>query len=117
MRSHSVLRLGALLLVVGIVPACKRTVIVSGLGGITSSAVLSGAQVVPAVATAAGGTASIFVDDMQTKIVYSVSATGLGTVTSVRLHVGDSGTNGGAMFTLASGPFSSPSPARCNSPT
>lgn len=108
MTSRSVLRTGALLLVVAIVPACNRTMIVSGLGGISSAAVLRGSQVVPADATAATGTASIVIDDMQTKIQYSVSATGLGTVTSVRIHRGDPGTNGGAMFTLASGPFTNP---------
>src|SRR5947207_2621700 len=105
-------RMGAMVLVAVIIPACHFTgtapTFFDPFPPSTANAVLSGSQVVPAVTTAATGTGTLVIDGMQTSIAYTISATGLGTVTAVRIHVGAAGTNGSAMFTIATAPFTSP---------
>src|SRR5262249_55902242 len=69
---------------------------------------LDGSQVVPGVVIAASGSATFQVDQALTRIKFSVSVTGVGTVTSVKVHAGEPGADGPELFTLASGPFANP---------
>lgn len=60
---------------------------------------LRGTQVVPAVATAATGTATITVDGLRTFVDYSINATGLtGTVTAIEIRMAGPGANGSVVL-------------------
>lgn len=100
-------RLGAILVVAALVPACDKFAgfFVPFPSG-TVVAGLSGTQVVPAVTTVGTGTATLSVSD--TSIDFLVAHTAPGTVTAVRIHDGSAGTNGPALFTLGTAPFTSP---------
>jgi hypothetical protein len=100
-------RLGAILTVAVLIPACDKFAgfFVPFPGG-TVVAGLSGAQVVPAVTTTGAGTATLSVTD--TSIDFLVTHSAPGTVTAVRIHDGSAGTNGPALFSLGLAPFSSP---------
>jgi len=108
MASRSILRSGALLLVLGIIPACQNEVLVAPEFAHTLNAVLDGAQVVPGSGAAATGTATFQIDEAQTKVQFTLSLTGIGVVTSVKIHAGEPGRNGLELATLATGPFSNP---------
>lgn len=108
-------RLAALLAVALLIPACELSsanpniVYYNPYPPRNVSAVsLSGSQVVPANPSIAIGDAMLSVSGTLDSISYTVNQTGLGTVTSVQVHVGSPGTNGPAIFTLATGPFANP---------
>lgn len=109
MAARSALRSGAVLLAFALIPACSFDgQFTAPFPDSTLKASLDGSQVLPAVVTTAAGSADMAIDTPQNKITYSVSATGLGSVTSVSIHLGEAGANGPAIFTLATGPFTSP---------
>jgi hypothetical protein len=108
MALRSILRSGALLLVFAIVPSCTNEVAVAPEFAHTLNAVLDGSQVVPGVAVAASGTAAFQIDGLQTKVRFTINLSGVGTVSSVKIHAGEPGSNGPELATLASGPVSSP---------
>src|SRR5262245_18276717 len=100
----SLMRLGAILVVAVLVPACDPFPgFFVPFPPTAAKAELRGSQVVPAVATVATGSATLIVSGLQDRIDYAVSHSGLGTVTSVTVHAGAPGVNGPVMFTLVSG--------------
>src|SRR6185436_10591343 len=102
MTLKPLLRLAAAVVVVTIVPACDQFPgFFNPFPQNTVTAVLRGSQAVPAVTTAAAGTATLTVDALQESIAFTVAETGLGTVTAVTVRAGAAGTNGPVMFTLA----------------
>lgn len=64
------------------------------------TAQLSGAQEVPANASAATGTADAFLHEPDNRLVYFVQTSGLVNVTAAHLHSGATGVNGPVMFPL-----------------
>src|SRR5579872_4454396 len=93
-------RAAAFVLVAALMPACKyEGLVMSSFPSTVVSGLLRGSQVVPAVTTAATGTATLTVDGQQTFIDYSVAQTGIGTVTAVEIRLGVPGTNGPVLFT------------------
>ncbi len=65
--------------------------------------VLSGAQQVPPVASAASGTAIAFLNEPENRISYMVSSTGLANVVAAHFHQGAAGTNGPVIIDFGSG--------------
>lgn len=76
------------------------------------TAVMSGAQEVPANASPASGTADAFLHEPDNRLVYFVQSTGLGNVTAAHLHGAPAGLNGAVMFPLvgAAGAYCGVSP-------
>lgn len=71
----------------------------------TLNAVLSGAQEVPPVITAASGTATVTIDAARTTINVTLTTQGFATpVTASHIHFGPVGTNGGILFSLFAAP-------------
>lgn len=67
---------------------------------------LSGASVVPPVATGGSGSASLALSADQTRMTYALDVSGLsGPPLAARLHVGSFGLNGPAIFDLSPGTF------------
>jgi hypothetical protein len=67
----------------------------------TLNAVLSGAQEVPPLVSAATGTATVTIDAARTTINVTLTAQGFATpVTASHIHFGPAGTNGGVLFSL-----------------
>lgn len=99
-------RLGTILVVAVLVPACDPF---SGyfdpFPPTVAVADLRGSQVVPANASVSTGTASLSIAGLGDKIDFTVAYAGAGTVTSVKIHVGAAGANGSAIFTLATAPL------------
>jgi hypothetical protein len=77
-------------------------------GDPVQTATLSGAQEVPLVTTAASGSATVTISNDLTRIDFSLSQTGLVNIAGAHIHFGARGVNGGIMFTLSSGDFTSP---------
>jgi hypothetical protein len=99
-------RFAALVGISALLPACGQ------FGGFfvpfpntIASVNLRGSQVVPAVVSAAAGTATITVDGLQKFVTYTVDATGLGPVTAIEIRLGDPGVNGPAIFSIPVGAF------------
>lgn len=102
-------RIGSLLLVAAVVPACDPFPgYFNPFPENTLAADLRGSQVVPVNAAVSTGTATVTVSPAQTSFDYSVAYTGAGVVTSVTVNRGSAGTNGPVLFTLASAPFTNP---------
>jgi CHRD domain-containing protein len=76
----------------------------------TLNAVLNGTQEVPAVTTAATGTATVTVDAAKTTITVTLNTAGLTGVTASHIHSGAAGANGGVMFSLFAAPATFTSP-------
>jgi hypothetical protein len=71
----------------------------------TLNAVLNGAQEVPAVASAATGTATVTIDAARTNINVTLTAQGFATpVTASHIHFGPAGSNGSILFSLFAAP-------------
>jgi NADPH-dependent ferric siderophore reductase len=71
---------------------------------------LAGTQEVPAVASAATGSATITFDNTQSTITVNMPTAGLTNVTASHIHFGKAGANGGVMFSLFAGPGTFPAP-------
>lgn len=78
------------------------------VGPVTLRAALNGAQEVPPAATGATGTMTLSLSNDQTVFSFSLSVSGLGNITAAHIHAGAPGVNGPILFTLATGPYSSP---------
>jgi len=76
----------------------------ANIAGATFSAQLSGVNEVPAVDTAALGSATFTVDSTGTKITYVLKVTGLSNATVARLRNGKAGATGEIVATLYPGP-------------
>ena len=71
----------------------------------TLNAVLSGAQEVPPVISAATGTATVTIDAARTNINVTMTTQGFATpVTASHIHFGPAGTNGSILFSLFAAP-------------
>jgi hypothetical protein len=71
----------------------------------TLNAVLSGAQEVPPVVSAATGTATVTIDAARTSINVTLTAQGFATpVTASHIHFGPAGANGSVIFSLFAAP-------------
>ena len=82
-----------------------------GTAGVTLDSTLDGAQVVPAVATAATGRAAVTLNVDESIIRVNLTTTGLNDVVAAHIHHGAPGTDGPIMFTLytqADGVFVTP---------
>ena len=106
----------ALVLVAILIPACGEhspsgnvpEVPVSSGATTLRAARLSGGQEVPPVSTPAIGNATVTVNPAQTEVSVVLEVTGLTDITEAHIHFGDIGIDGPIIFSLASGPFTSP---------
>src|SRR5262245_56148617 len=105
MASRALLRSAAILAVFVIVPACQNEILVGPLFIYTTKTSMDGSQVLPAVAIAATGSATVSVDESYSKVQYSVDVTGVGVVTAVEIRIGEPGQNGPAIFRPTTAPF------------
>jgi len=83
--------------------------ITAAKAGLSSSSILtaslSGAQEVPAVISAATGTATVTIDAARTTISVTLTTQGFATpVTASHIHFGPAGSNGGILFSLFAAP-------------
>lgn len=100
-------RIGSLLLLAVVIPACRTSFLPSPI--FVVNGILRGSQVVPAVATpVTTSNATLMVATNKQTIDFLVTYTGSGTITAVEIRLGVAGTNGGLLFTLATGPFTNP---------
>ncbi len=79
-----------------------------GGGRLRLEAVLSGGQEVPAVATAATGTAVLSFELNETQLALTLVTSGIANVNAAHVHAGPAGVNGPVIFSLyapADGPF------------
>ena len=77
---------------------------VTAVPGKTYTADLSGKDVVPAIETAATGSASFTVDATGTRIQFVLSVSNITDVIAARVHVGKPGSNGSGVLILYPGP-------------
>ena len=77
---------------------------VTAIPGQTYTAELSGKDVVPAVSTAATGTATFTVDATGTRIQFSLSVSNITDLIASRVRVGKPGSNGPGVVILYAGP-------------
>lgn len=91
-------------------PTQTMTVSKAGSVGITTlNAVLSGAQEVPPITSAATGTATVTIDAARTNINVTMTTQGFATpVTASHIHFGPLGTNGSVLFSLFAAPGAFP---------
>ena len=87
-------------------PTQAMTVSKAGSVGITTvNAVLSGAQEVPPIISAASGSATVTIDAARANINVTTTTQGFATpVTASHIHFGPTGTNGSVLFSLFAAP-------------